>query len=274
MKTLRVGLLVVALMGVGAIFVLAGRRVAIKPQAAVVPTLAATPTPTPTPTIPPTTAVTEVPILMYHYIRDYHNPADKVGENLSISPQKFREQLDAIKGAGYTATTLDAFVEHKLPEKPVILTFDDGYADAYSAVFPALRERGMAATFYVITDYLDKPKYMTWEQVKEMAAAGMQIESHTLNHADLRKLSPDEQLRELVESKRVIEERLGTPVRHFCYPSGRYTEETLGLVKAAGYETATTVAPGVAKIGDDPYQLPRLRVLEQTNLAVVLGRGS
>lgn len=263
-----IALLGVGLFVVGLVVAIAGMAMRNRPQASSTQQLAsASATATSTPSPEPTTTVNSVPILMYHYIRPLPDQKkDPVGYNLSVAPETFQKQLDQIKAAGYTTTTLDAFTEHRLPEKPIILTFDDGYDDAYSAAFPALKERGMVATFYVITDYMDHPRYMSWEQLKQMAAAGMQIESHTTNHADLSKISRDEQLKELVDSKRAIEEHLGTKVRHFCYPSGKFTEETLALTKAAGYETAVTVNPGIANVDGDLLQLPRVRIYPTTDV--------
>ncbi len=103
-----------------------------------------------------------------------------------------------------------------------------------------------------------------------MQGAGMQIESHGPSHRDLTTLSKEEQLNELVESKKTIEEKLGKTVRHFCYPSGRYSEASLALVKSAGYETATTTKSGVASYTVSPYELPRLRIVNTTDFSSIL----
>ena len=229
-----------------------------------------TPVNQPSATPEPTSTISSVPVLMYHYIRAYNDPADQIGINLSVAPQTFARQLDYLIEHGYTSATLNDFVEHRLKEKSVILTFDDGYADHYTEAFQALAARAMTGTFYIVTNAVGKSGSLTWDQIRQMQAAGMQIESHGPSHRDLTILSQKDQLTELVESKKTIEKELGKIVRHFCYPSGRYTAETPALVKSAGYETAVTTKAGVASYTVNPYELPRVRVNNTTNFSAIL----
>ena len=213
-----------------------------------------------------------VPILMYHYIRDYSNTRDQMGINLSVSPETFVKQLEELKQAGYTTLTFKD-LSASLPTKPIILTFDDGYVDAYGAALPALQHAEMKGVFYIVTDFLDKPNYMTTEQVHLLDKAGMEIGSHTLDHHDLSKASLSDQQREIFQSKKQLEQLLGKPVIAFCYPSGKYTLRTVDIVKQAGYTSATTTKPGVATLHDftsDQYELKRVRVTNTTDLAKVL----
>lgn len=250
------------------------------PTATTSPSLLTTQSPTPTPALSPISSQAfnlpseeSIPILMYHYIRDFHDPKDKIGTNLSVAPPVFAKQLVELKSAGYTTITFKD-LQQPLPAKPIILTFDDGYEDAYTTAFPALQKEGMKAVFYIVSQFVNTPAYVTTEQVKDLDKAGMEIGSHTINHADLSKQTETQQLRQLTESKQFLEQLIGKPVTAFCYPSGKYNETTLALDKKVGYTSATTTHPGVATgvhFNTDPYQLTRVRVTESSDLLKVLG---
>lgn len=230
------------------------------------------PSPSPTAQLSPLAAEQPVPILMYHYIRDHQDPEDKIGAGLSVSPTVFRQQLKQLKALGYTTVTFKD-LNKPLPPKPIILTFDDGYADAYTAALPIMQQEKATGAFYLVSEFLNKDRYITTNQAKTLAAAGMEIGSHTLNHKDLAKMGESDQEKQLAESKAKLEEVLGQPVTAFCYPAGRYNETTVQLAKRVGYASATTTKPGIAK-GQDfterPFELVRIRVTNQTDLAKVL----
>lgn len=218
----------------------------------------------------------KIPILMYHYIRDHTDAKDKVGANLSVSPAIFAQHLQAIKDAGYQTINFNDLTDPlALPEKPVIITFDDGYEDAYSAALPALQKQGMTGVFYVVSEFLNKWNYMTTDQVKTLDAAGMQIGSHTVSHRDLGKMTSAQQRQQLTESKAFLEQLIGKPVRDFCYPAGKYNETTIALAKEIGYRTATTVKEGRAsgaRVSAKPFELPRIRVSQGTDILRELGK--
>lgn len=202
----------------------------------------------------------KVPILMYHYIREL--PAnDQLGDNLSVSPEVFSEQIMRLSQNGYVTIKMADLSDPKKKaiskiyyekKKPIILTFDDGYDDAYTHALPILRKYHFFGTFYIIRDFVGKARYLTKSQIVKMAALGMEIGSHTLNHPNLANLGQAMQYEQIYLSK----ENAST----FCYPSGRYNEITLNLVKTAGYSTAVTTIEGVANQNSDFWQLPRLRV--------------
>ncbi len=215
-----------------------------------------------------------IPIVMYHYIRDYQVKRDRVGVNLSVSPETFTHQLDYLKSHGYNTITLSELGQ-PLPARPIIITFDDGYDDAASAALPALEKAGMRGVFYIISDFVDKPRYLTSQQIKEMASKGMEIGSHTRDHHDLAKLDEVHQRKELAESKARLEELIGKPVTSFCYPAGRYNQITTRLAKEIGYTTATTTKPGITydhDLVDKPFELTRLRVTNTTDFQELLGK--
>lgn len=214
-----------------------------------------------------------IPILMYHYIRDFDDPNDQIGTNLSVSPSTFDKQLSWLKDNGYQSVNPDYLLNpYALEHKPIILTFDDGYNDAYTNAFPILKKDGFIATFYLITNYIENsnPDYLTWDQAKEMKRANMNIGSHTLTHPDLAKSTDAQMDKEVSESKKILESTIGGATSDFCYPSGKYDTRTITTLKKYGYKTAVTVKSGIANQESNLFELPRIRMTNNTNLSSVL----
>ncbi len=216
-----------------------------------------------------------VPILMYHYISVPPPDADIYRLDLSVAPERFAEQLFWLRENGYTAITLDALYEAlargaPLPPQPVILTFDDGYADAYDHAFRLLQEFGMSGTFFVVTDWLDGARtgYLTWAQAREMAAEGMAIESHSRTHPDLTNGCDAECLaHQIAGSLEAIEAATGKRPRFFCYPGGRYDDAVLDVLESAGVLAAVTTQAGTRHTSDALLELRRVRVRGTTALS-------
>lgn len=215
----------------------------------------------------PLTAPT--PILMYHYIRTADRQADPLGYNLSVAPALFAAQMEWLHAAGYTGITIDRMLAclqgaALCPLHPIVLTFDDGYQDAYDQALPVLHHYGFTATFYIISGRVGQPGYLTWDELIAMHNAGMEIGSHTINHYDLTALAPLEARRQIVQSKAELEQRLGFPVKDFAYPSGRYNQAIEQQVRAAGYQSAATTR------WDNDYRdvfaLPRRRISGGTSV--------
>lgn len=232
-----------------------------------------TPAPSPSPSPVPLTRDLKIPILMYHYIRDYENNRDRIGTNLSVSPTVFSQQLATLKTAGYTAVTFADITSGNIPTKPIIITFDDGYDDAYSAALPALQAQQMKGVFYVVSDFLNRARYITTDQMKALDSAGMEVGSHTIDHRNLANMDHVAQERQLRESKASLEALLGKPVTAFCYPAGQYNATTTRLAKSIGYTTSTTTKSGVAtgaNFIDTPHELVRIRVTNNTDILKAL----
>jgi peptidoglycan/xylan/chitin deacetylase (PgdA/CDA1 family) len=208
----------------------------------------------------------KIPILMYHHIRSYNDPSDKIGTNLSVTPADLSEQLNLIQQRGYTTITFDDLANGNIPEKPIILTFDDGYSNFYQNAFPLIKSHKMKAVSFIITGYIGGSDYMTTEQIKEISDYGIEIGSHTISHPDLSTLSEKSSRSQIFDSKKTLENMLSKPVISFCYPSGKYTAETESLVKEAGYTFATTTKGGITTFGDD-FALNRYRVNNDTNIS-------
>lgn len=218
----------------------------------------------------------DVPILMYHRV-------DTVsGDRNTLLVNKFAEQMKFLKTAGHNTIKLDELYQYltgqaDLPPKPVLLTFDDGYEDNYLYVLPLLKKYNFTATVFPVVKWLgqygdwkkmsENERLMTWEQLFAWRDAGMEIGSHTVQHPDLRKLT-DEQLEyELVESKRILQTKLGITVDYLCYPYGTLNEKVKHFAKSAGYKAALAIFDDTALFGkQDFYALQRVVVSSRTPL--------
>ena len=179
--------------------------------------------------------------LMYHHIGTL-NPQDQEF-SFTITPQMFEKQLLFLKQNGYEVISEHDVVHakesgHTHFEKPVLLTFDDGYEDNYTTLFPLLQKYQAPALIFLITDKIGTPGYLTWEQIKQMQASGLvAFGSHTCSPRRLRNLSDDKIAQEIAQRKQMLEEKLGTPVVSFCYPfgAGGFDKRVRPQVFKAGY---------------------------------------
>jgi len=204
---------------------------------------------------------------MYHYISTPPDGEGAVRRDLSVSPEQFAAQLAYLKQAGYTSVSLEdlalaLMVGAPLPGHPIVLTFDDGYRDAYTNAYPLLKEYGFTGTFFLVTSYIDEgnPNYVTWQQVAEMSAGGMSMEAHGYTHADMEGRDRDYLIWQMLGSKEAIEARTGKPVRFFCYPSGYYDDSAMQVLHELGYWGATTISLGQEHTSDSLFDLQRVRV--------------
>jgi peptidoglycan/xylan/chitin deacetylase (PgdA/CDA1 family) len=149
-----------------------------------------------------------------------------------------------------------------LPRKSIILTFDDGYVDHYMNVFPKLLNFGYSGTFFVISGKADRedPNYMSWQQIKEVVAAGMYVEAHTKTHADLRNRNLEFLVYEILGSIESVQAHTQSVSRMFSYPAGRYDDATLNVVHSTPIWRALTTAHGAYHTTDNRYMVERLRV--------------
>ena len=189
-----------------------------------------------------------LPVLMYHSVSN-----EKCANAFIIPVWKFRQQMHYLKRNGYTTLSINdalSFLNHgrAIPEKSVLLTFDDGYGNIYSNAFPILKKFGFKASVFIITATIDRNKdYLTSWQLKFMSRHGIDIESHTLNHGNLKLLSYEQQFNALMLSRNKIERLVGKKVLSIAYPYGEYNCLTLKAAKNAGYKIAFTTTPGYAK---------------------------
>jgi peptidoglycan/xylan/chitin deacetylase (PgdA/CDA1 family) len=217
-------------------------------------------------------------ILMYHKVNDLP------GNPLTMPVSLFDEQMDQLRGLGYTVVGLDSVLAHyvdsqPLPNKAVLITFDDGYHDNLENAARVLRQYGYPAVLFVPIGYLGDPlplpheehlaaqgilnRTIDWDEVVELEQAGIRIESHGISHRPLADLEVDEAAREIALSKFRLEERLGRPVRAFSYVKGseaHYKPVHLSLVRQAGYDLAFTAVSGANSPATDPLQLRRYNI--------------
>ena len=223
----------------------------------------------------------DVPILTYHSI-------SAATDGFSVGEPAFHAQLDALRGAGFRTLSFHDWLASAdrgvaPPRDAIVLTFDDGYEDAYSAVLPALRVRGMRATFFLVTSLIGpdaahrvvreeggaRRAYLVWPEVRALAAAGMEIGSHGVTHRRLADLDRDQVRDELVRSKQQLESMLGTPIEIFAYPYNSLRRWMLPLVRDAGYRAAVA---GSAHGSADRFALYRIGVYRGTTTEALLAR--
>jgi len=197
-----------------------------------------------------------LPILNYHSV-------GPVADDYTVPEAAFAQQLDWLAAQGFHTASLNQLVEHRLPPRPVILTFDDGKEDALTTVLPALRKRGMVGSFFVITSLIGQPGYLSWDDVRALAAAGMEIGSHTVDHARLADLPDDRVRAELMDSKRELEAHLQKPIEALAYPYNSVRSRIIDAARAAGYRVAVS---GPVHGGKELLNLYRISVGGQTDI--------
>jgi peptidoglycan/xylan/chitin deacetylase (PgdA/CDA1 family) len=233
------------------------------------PSPSATASPTPG---PPITSPVDVPIMMYHIIGPPDQPAN---DALAVSEADFAAQMSYLACAGYTPITVqrlfDAFDgKAALPEKPIILTFDDGWVGQYTYGFPVLKQRGFVGSFAIVTGFVEAGgPYVTWAQIAEMSGAGMEMMSHTVSHIDLGTTDDATDIAQLQTSKSTLQTHIGHSVDYFVYPSGEpfrsgtaaRQAQVVQMLKDAGYRAALLDNNGYgAQDPAHPYELNRVRV--------------
>ncbi|MDO8615536.1 MAG: polysaccharide deacetylase family protein [Dehalococcoidia bacterium] len=235
----------------------------------------ATPTPAPTP-LPgtPLTGPFELPILMYHHVAPAL-PADEFQARLTVTEDAFERELTYLKCAGYHGITMAQMFAAMngagpLPPRPIILTFDDGYDDAYTSAFPLLRQYGFPGSFAIVTGFIEAGgPFLTWAQIREMADAGEEMMSHTATHIDLGASDDATVQDQLASSRDTLQTRTGQPVDFFVYPSGEpfrsgsaeREQQVVAMLGQAGYRGALLAGPNsLTQDPAAPFALNRVRV--------------
>jgi len=218
----------------------------------------------------------QVPILVYHHIREQQGWGQHTWSwKMTVSPEIFDTQMKWLRDHGYTTVNLDTLIEilegkRYGPLKPIVITFDDNQLNSYENGVPILEKYGHTAVFYLITNRLDQKVMINRERALDLIARGMDVQSHTVTHAGLSGLSPDQIDWQLRESKRVLEELTGKPVRHVAYPLTAHNATVRARAKEAGYVTGTIMDPRPMNERDDWFKLPRIMMTDTTNLEKVL----
>jgi peptidoglycan/xylan/chitin deacetylase (PgdA/CDA1 family) len=213
----------------------------------------------------------DIPILMYHAFGLDRSP-------ITLPPLVFSQQMQWLHDHGYQTLSLLRLAEHiltgvSLPERSVVLTFDDGYQSVYQVALPVLIQYGFNATVFLVAghcggynDWDGQPAgiphlpLLDWQQVQEMDQAGIDFGAHTVSHARLDKLSMEKVRQEILDSRQIITDKLGHAVNSFAYPYGRYDQQVKGLVRET-FLTACSARLGLVSSESDPYELKRIEVL-------------
>ncbi len=222
--------------------------------------------------------VTHVPILMYHYVDKLPANADDLLKDLVVTPENFEQQMAWFQTNGYQTITPDELIAalwhgKPLPKKPVMFTFDDGYANAWYNVYPILKSHGFTGTVFVITDWVDanKPGYLTWETARLMVAGGMSIQSHSRTHEDFRNRSHEWYANQIEGSIKAIEAHTGVRPRFFSYPFGGYDNIAIRELRAAGIVGAFTENDSRYQYASNTMRLPRVRIRGAWTLKQFIG---
>ena len=217
--------------------------------------------------------MSRLPILGYHNVAEA--PKDAPFKLLYVSPDRFERQLWTLRRLGLRGVSMSegiARLRNSTSRGCVVLTFDDGYADTLTTAAPLLKQYGVRATCYVVSDALgtynrwdadhvrEKKPLMSREQLGQWLAAGMEVGSHSLSHPRLHELPQEAAQHEIAESRAALRNLLGVPIEHFAYPYGAFTADIVACVRRAGYSSAVTVLPGIARASDDRLRLPRILV--------------
>ena len=216
-----------------------------------------------------------VPILLYHSVSDSTTPQFR---RYSVRPDRFIAHLDYLRDHQYTPLTISQLARAiadraaPLPDRPVVITFDDGLADFYTGALPTLVSHHFAATLYITTGFVGHTSrwlaslgegmrpMLTWGQIAEIQASGIECGAHSLSHPQLDLIGQAAARDEITRPKHHLEQRLGRPVETFAYPNGYYTPAVRRLVREAGYHSACGVKHAMSARTDDCFALARLMV--------------
>ncbi|HUL22622.1 MAG TPA: polysaccharide deacetylase family protein [Thermodesulfobacteriota bacterium] len=190
----------------------------------------------------------KVPVLLYHALFEGRPHVEKY----AIATDTFERHIHYLLEEGFETVSFRAFSDGFQPrpgKKYVLLTFDDGNYSDYSIAFRLLKKYGLVATFFVTVGRIGTPDHLDWDHLKEMIDGDMSVQSHSLNHLFLSDLSKDSLRTELTESKRILEDKLSSPIHFISLPGGFYSRRVLKAAQSAGYQGVATSAPGLNILG-------------------------
>jgi peptidoglycan/xylan/chitin deacetylase (PgdA/CDA1 family) len=204
-----------------------------------------------------------VPILIYHAVRPIKSTDTQAILNYVCTPPTLEKELSYLKTHNYHSISFADLVSHfkeskVLPENPIIISFDDSWEDQLTYGVPLLKKYGFTATFFIIVGAveIEERHQMTWDDIAELVADGMEIGCHSWSHPNLTQIRYISRLnRELVDSKTILESKIGRPVTAFAYPYGQYNDTVISLLKSAGYTCARGTFPGVVHTNQDLFTL-------------------
>lgn len=212
---------------------------------------------------------------MYHEVakpEDMQALSRVTQSNYVLTVDEFSAHMDILAREGCTPISLDDLVRWQqgmmaLPTNPIVITFDDGFVGNERHALPILVEHRFHATFFIVTERVDTPHMMSWDQLRKLSAAGMAVESHTATHPLFSTIDADRTRRELVDSKRSIEAHLGTEVRHVSLPFGDSNDFVSKTAAAVGYQSACSSLLGFNRRDTDAFELRRFAMTNTLSAA-------
>jgi peptidoglycan/xylan/chitin deacetylase (PgdA/CDA1 family) len=185
----------------------------------------------------------QVPILCYHQIRDWKATDSKVARDYIVPPANFESQIKMLHDSGYTTILPDQLYDYlaygkAIPEKAVMLTFDDTDLSQYETAVPVLDKYGYKAAYFIMTVSINRPRYMSREQIKELSDKGNAIGSHTWDHQNVKKLKGDDWITQVEKPSKKLEEITGKKIDQFAYPFGLWNKEAIPELKKRGIKAA------------------------------------
>jgi peptidoglycan/xylan/chitin deacetylase (PgdA/CDA1 family) len=203
-----------------------------------------------------------VPILMYHVVSA--PPASARYPDLFVRPHDFAAEMDWLERHRYHAVTLKRVYDSwtrgaKLPVRPIVISFDDGYLSQYTQAFPSLRAHHWPGVLNMEVNFMHGTGALVPWRVRTLIAAGWELDAHTLTHPDLTTLDDAELWRQVHGSRVALQRKFHVPVDFFCYPAGRYNARVIRAVKLAGFLGATTTKYGLAR-PPGLFTLDRIRI--------------
>lgn len=206
-----------------------------------------------------------LPIFLYHYVEYVADQNDTIRKSLNIQPWVLEKQIQTLKDAGYNFITPSEAIQMlngsiPLVIKPIILSFDDGYRDFYTDVFPIIKKEKVRAIVYIVPGFIDKINFMFRNQLEEVADSSLiEIGAHTVNHVWLKGLEAHHIKKEIVESKLLLEDSIHRKVVSFAYPYGAFDDQISKIVKEAGFTSSVSTISGIEATHLNKFYLFRLR---------------
>jgi peptidoglycan/xylan/chitin deacetylase (PgdA/CDA1 family) len=216
--------------------------------------------------IVPEKRTTKVPILVYHHVSQSLSEGSSALRRLTVTADVFAQQMQYLQDNGYHVITFSDLADYfengkELPSLPIIISFDDGWANQFENALPYLEKFHFSATFFVVTNYIGHPGFFSWPQLQTLLTDGMKIGSHSRSHPRLNKIRDSAKLwDQIYNSKTILESQLEAPVEEFAYPYGFFNAKTAATVKQAGYRAGRGCCSGIAHTSSDVFALKAVMV--------------
>jgi peptidoglycan/xylan/chitin deacetylase (PgdA/CDA1 family) len=209
-------------------------------------------------------------ILCYHRINPWYE-----NDALTVNPEEFKRQINYFISKKFEFMNLEQYVSFSRKNKKIVITFDDGFADNFLFAYEILHNLNLPFIIFLTVNFIgteklfsrykdkERDRFLTWNEVIEMSKNGVEFGSHSLTHPDLTKLEKEEIEKEIIDSKKIIEDKTGKEVKFFCYPYGFYNKEVIEIVEKAGYKGAVVNRKRNMKI--TKYTMPRVGIYGHNN---------